>query len=137
MNSLAHLEINVQDLARSRAFYEVVLGKLGWKVVETQESGKSVGFKGPDKTFFYLLQAEAGYLDNAYHRKNVGLNHIAFRVENEGKVKDFNNFLEESNIPRLYHSEPKDYSSEYVTKQYLAVFFEDPDRIKLEVVFVE
>ena len=68
-----------------------------------------------------------------FHRKNTGLNHIAFKVGSKQEVDNFsNNFLSDKKQIILYNS-PKEYP-EY-TEDYYAVFFEDPDRIKLEVMY--
>ncbi len=135
MNSVAHIEVNVSDLAESGKFYSVILSELGW--VEKLRTDEAIGFGAPDKTHLFLVQTHRAYVTNTFHRKNVGLNHIAFRVESKDQVNDFNDFLTKNNIPRLYTDFPKDYSQEYEMEQYYAVFFEDPDRIKLEVVFMQ
>jgi len=70
---------------------------------------------------------------NGYHRKNIGVNHLAFGVSKKEDVdKFYQNFLIPNGIKPLYNS-PKQFP-EY-TEKYYAVFFEDPDRIKLEIVF--
>jgi catechol 2,3-dioxygenase-like lactoylglutathione lyase family enzyme len=135
MNPIAHIEVNVSSLETSKKFYELVLTALGWKM--NMETSEVVGFKAPDKTHLFLVQADEKYLADKFHRKHVGINHLAFRVESKTAVDIFCKFLSEHNISRLYTEEPKDYSSEYGMNEYLAVFFEDPDRIKLEVVYME
>jgi len=69
-----------------------------------------------------------------YYNENIGLNHLAFGVS---KKEDVDKFYQEFIIPKgikpLYNS-PKPFP-EY-TEKYYAVFFEDPDRIKLEVMFL-
>jgi len=135
MNSLAHIEINVSDLQKSKSFYLMFLSGLKWKIISDDDS--SVGFKGEDNTHLFLLQTEKSFLLNIFHRKNIGLNHIAFRVESKKKVEEISNLLKEKNISKLYADDPKDYSDEYKMEQYYAIFFEDPDRIKLEIVFMK
>ena len=73
-------------------------------------------------------------MDNEdYHRKAPGINHIAFKVSSKDEVDKFTKeFLKPNKVPTLYdtpHLFP-----EY-SKKYYAVYFEDPDRIKLEVAF--
>lgn len=135
-NSLAHIEINVSDIVVSKAFYTKILSQLGWKQFDLDDE-HVCGFKALDNTHLFLVQTENKFKENGFHRKNIGLNHIAFRVENSEQVEVFNDFLKAEKITTLYHDAPKDYSSEYQTEQYYTIFFEDPDRIKLEVVFVE
>jgi len=134
MNSVAHIEVNVLDIVKSVKFYSSFLGQLHWKKFDLRDSNV-VGFGAPDGTHLFLVQTEQRFISNTYHRKNVGLNHIAFRVESMEVVDAFNKFLQDNRIPVLYSDGPKDYSSEYSREHYYAVFFEDPDRIKLEVVY--
>lgn len=133
-NSLAHIEVNVSDLEKSKTFYSLILSRLNWKISTVQPD--FVGFKAEDKTHLFLVKAEASFLGNRFHRKNIGLNHLAFRVQTKNTVEAFTVFLKENNIPTLYSDLPCDYSKEYDMQDYYAVFFEDPDRIKLEVVFM-
>lgn len=135
MNSLAHIEINVSNLQKSKDFYLMALSPLKWKIIS--DSNNAIGLKGADNTHLFLVQTEYSFISNIFHRKHTGLNHIAFRIESKQEVDEFSNFLKKNNIPSLYTNGPKDYSKEYHMEQYYAVFFEDPDRIKLEVVFME
>lgn len=85
-------------------------------------------------TDVWLLEAPRGRGGAAFHRKNVGVNHLAFGV---GRREDVDTFVAEFIRPRgiapLYDS-PREYP-EY-RPGYYAVFFEDPDRLKLEVAHV-
>jgi catechol 2,3-dioxygenase-like lactoylglutathione lyase family enzyme len=135
MNSLAHIEINVSDLQVSREFYLKILTPLNWIMIF--DCTDSVGFKGEDNTHIFLVQTKNSFIPNIFHRKNTGLNHLALRVESKKAVEEFNNFLNENNIPKLYTDCPGDYSEKYEMEEYYAIYFEDPDRIKLEVVFMK
>lgn len=135
MNSLAHIEINVSNLKTSKDFYSKILTKLNWKMIH--EDTNSIGFKGEDNTHLFLTQTSKSFVFNIFHRKNTGLNHLAFRISSKNGVDAFNNFLKNNHIKPLYSDDPRDYSKEYDMKEYYAVFFEDPDRIKLELVFME
>lgn len=134
MNSIAHIEINVKDLEISTEFWNKFISHLGWEQFGVGDP-LVTGFKGLDKTHIFLVQTDQDFIENGYHRKNVGLNHFAFRVDSLEKVDLFASFLKENNIPTLYGEDPKDYSLEYGQEKYYAVFFEDPNRIKIEVVF--
>lgn len=81
----------------------------------------------------WFEKAEEKYAELGYHRKRVGLNHIAFRVSSKEQVdKFYNEFLKANKIRVLYESPKK--LPQYDEKYY-AVYFEDPDRIKLEVAY--
>lgn len=128
---LYHLQINVSDSDRSFKFYKDLLGYVGYKV--TYEGKEDLGMSN-GRTDLWFMQTPSGYKTNKYHRKNTGINHIALGVSSKEAVDNFcNDFLKVRNIPHLYDS-PREYP-EY-EKGYYAVFFEDPDRIKIEVVYI-
>ena len=122
--SLEHLDISVSDLERSGEFWAAFLNDLGYR--EFAKSATGWSWTNDESTVF-LLQAESGYLDPPYHRKRVGLNHLAFGVSDPKQVDAMATRLKERNIPLLYGG-PRTGRTTY------AVFFEDPDRIKIEVV---
>ena len=76
-----------------------------------------------------FVQTEDLYLSHAYHRKQTGLNHLAFAVDSREKVDELASLLAVKGIPILYANKHPFAGGEH----YYAVFFEDPDRIKLEV----
>src|SRR6059058_4636110 len=80
-----------------------------------------------DESTVFLLQAEPEYLDPPYHRKRVGMNHLAFAVSSKQQVDALATVLVGRRVPMLYGG-PRAGRTTY------AVFFEDPDRIKIEVV---
>ncbi len=128
--SLYHLQINISNAQKSIPFYKDLLGYFEYKIIDESDShlGATNG-----TTDFWLIETEDTFKAAAFHRKQTGLNHLAFRVNTKEDVETFvNEFLKPRNITPLYSS-PKDYP-EY-SQNYYAVFFEDPDRIKLEVVF--
>ncbi len=130
MNSpIAHIQINVSSKA-AQQFYKDLLTYLKYDLIAEFDQGF-----GMQKGGFglWVTLADPKYLEHKFHRKNVGINHMAFMVENKEAVDEFcEKFLKQKNIQVLYDS-PKTYP-EY-TPDYYAVFFEDLDRIKLEVVF--
>lgn len=125
-----HLQINVSDSGKSFPFYKELLRLLGYK---TTHDGKKVLGLSNGTTDFWLIQTNKPFLPNGFHRKNVGLSHVAIGVTKKENVdKIVKNFLEPRKIKPLYDS-PKKFP-EY-QKDYYAVYFEDPDRMKLEIVY--
>ena len=130
MSKLDHIGINVGDLNTSVDFYDKVLGELEWtkKIFEHDLIGYTY-----DGAWLFLSQADEKFKQDSYHRKRIGLNHIAFFMDSKEKVDGFYKFLKQNNLNWLYDG-PKEYP-EYC-KGYYALYFEDPDRIKLEVVYI-
>jgi catechol 2,3-dioxygenase-like lactoylglutathione lyase family enzyme len=78
-------------------------------------------------TYIVFVQTAEGYLDVPYHRCRTGLNHLAFRAASRGQVDEITAKLLEQGVPILYEDR-------YPHPGYYAIFFEDPDRIKVELV---
>lgn len=128
---LYHIQINVSDKKKSFDFYTDLLGVLGYK--KLMEEKFTLGLTN-GLTDVWLVKTSDKYKKNKFHRKNTGLNHLAFGVSSKEDVdKLVKEFLEPRGIKPLYDS-PREYP-EYI-KGYYAVFFEDPDRVKLEVTYI-
>jgi catechol 2,3-dioxygenase-like lactoylglutathione lyase family enzyme len=128
---LYHVQINVSDASRSIPFYRALFAYLEYTtIMETRDLlGVSNG-----TTDFWMIETPSERRGTPFHRKNTGLNHVAFGV---GRREDVDRFVEEFLQPRgiapLYDS-PRDYP-EY-RPGYYGVFFEDPDRLKIELSHV-
>lgn len=125
---LSHIEINVSDLEKSFEFYSFVLGFMGYKIFQDWNKGKS--WKKWN-TYIVIVQAEKRYLDHLFNRKNVGLNHLAFFAPSKEKVDELREKLKNRSA-RLLYEERFPYAA---GEDMYSIFFEDPDRIKLEYVF--
>ncbi|MEX2143144.1 MAG: VOC family protein [Anaerolineales bacterium] len=114
-----HVEIYVSDIAISSEFWGWVLAKLGYEEYQAWPQGKSWTMDG---TYITLVQVEKEHKVPPYHRKHVGLNHLAFAVTTE-KLNQLKTELRSKGVGLLYEEENfKD-----------KLFFEDPDRIKIEL----
>lgn len=130
-STLNHLGLNVSDKELSFPFYKELLSYLGYELFEENESSLAMVTKSMG---VWLHETHEKHKDTKYHRKGTGLNHIAFKVDSKEDVdKFYNEFLKPRSIKTLYGT-PKHFP-EY-TDKYYAVFFEDPDRVKLEVMFM-
>jgi catechol 2,3-dioxygenase-like lactoylglutathione lyase family enzyme len=105
----------------------MILESLGYQLFQEWEEGFSLKSGG---TYIVFVQVEEQYKNNGYHRKNVGLNHLAFSVTNKREVDDLRTFLKDEGVPLLYDEQYPFAGGD----NHYAVYFEDPDRIKLEVV---
>jgi catechol 2,3-dioxygenase-like lactoylglutathione lyase family enzyme len=129
--TLHHVEIYVSDLQRTTDFWKWLLTeKFSYTVFQQWKSGISFLL---GETYIVFVQTESNYLRNPYNRKNTGLNHLAFHCNSREFVDELTKELEERNITVLY----KDRHPFAGGDDYYAVFFEDPDRIKVEVVVTE
>ncbi len=128
MTGLHHVEIYVSDLKKSTSFWSWLLcDKLGYHEFQRWESG--VSFKSGD-TYLVFVQTEERFLEPSYHRCRVGLNHLASHGRSKEHVEEIANELKVLGFKLLY-SEKHPHAG---GSGSYAVFFEDPDRIKVEVV---
>jgi len=115
-----HVTFRSANLAESKKFYNDVLG---FKVLLEQsdlvivQAGDAVlAIRGPD---------DATPPDDNFSPFRIGLDHLAFALEDEEEIRRFGDFLKEKGI---WHVGPK--TDPLLDKLYVA--FKDPDGIKLE-----
>ena len=126
-----HIEIYVSDLKKSVLFWQWLLTeKFSYSVFQKWDSGISFKF---ENSYLVFVQTEDMYKGNSYNRKNTGLNHLAFHCTSREFIDDLTKELKDRNIELLYPDRHPFAGGE----NYYAVFFEDPDRIKVEVVVTE
>ncbi len=129
---IGHIYLYVSDLQKSYNFYKPFLEFLDYQQTVKEDWGFAFENGGAS---IWFEEAREGYIQKGYHRKRIGLNHIAFKVSSKEEVdKFYEEFLKPNSIPTLYNT-PKAFP-EY-TDKYYAVFFEDPDRIKLEIAYFD
>jgi catechol 2,3-dioxygenase-like lactoylglutathione lyase family enzyme len=120
----SHIEIYVSDIEKSAVFWGWLLQELGYAPFQTWDKGRSWKLGG---FYFVIVQVEAPF-NATYHRKNVGLNHVAFHADNAADVQRMTKTLEEKGVPILY----ADRHPHAGGADHIAVYFEDPDKIKVE-----
>lgn len=130
---LHHLDLNVSDLQQSRTFYDRLLTKLGYRRVDYSSPGEPEGFDwlAPDNLGRFSVGLYPARGDYAYRRQSPGVHHIAFAAPTRLAVDDLYQTLIAMHATVL--DPPRDYP--HYEPGYYAVFFLDPDGIKLEYVF--
>jgi len=128
-----HLDLVVGDLERSLAFYRGLLAGLGWgrESEIAGERGERVVYlsRERDGVAVSLREAQSDANPVPYDRYGVGLHHLAFFADSREVVDERAAWLREQGA--TIESEPREYD---YTPGYYAVFFHDPDGIKLEIV---
>jgi glyoxylase I family protein len=125
-----HVDLVVSSIERSLPFYRELLGPLGWhRIGEVEgERGETIWYLGGPGTGIGLREAQTR---GDYDRYQVGLHHLALEAMSRAAVDERYQWLLESGAE--IESPPREYG--YIPGYY-AVFFYDPDRIKLEIVHV-
>jgi catechol 2,3-dioxygenase-like lactoylglutathione lyase family enzyme len=125
---LDHVGVNVPDLAAAKTYYDVMMPLLGFEpffITEKEFSYQPAGGKPGTRMFFYSAPDK-----DAYSRRRVGLQHLAFRARERTEVDvaharavEFgNDIIFEPQLFPKYH------------EHYYASFWHDPHGFMLEIV---
>ena len=123
-----HLVLRVGNFTRSKRFYDAVLGFLGFKL--KYEFADAAGWSN-GKTLFWIGAADAQGRKRRYRIGDIGFHHYAFELARRGDVDALGAFLEK--IKARIVDRPAEYPD--YGKGYYAVYFLDPDGMKLEGMY--
>jgi catechol 2,3-dioxygenase-like lactoylglutathione lyase family enzyme len=118
-----HLVIRVSDYETSKAFYNKLFSFLGFGISDEYED--MIGWIN-GKTRFWIGRADAQGQQRKYRNGDVGFHHYAFQLRSRKDVDALQAFLRD-----VLHADIVDPAGEYYD-DYYAVFFLDPDGLKLE-----
>ena len=132
--TIDHLDLTVRDPAASRAFYAAVLGFFGYRLAAEHDRGFDWDLRDADGTLVSsigVMRATGDGLSRWHDRYSPGLHHVAWRAESREDVARLHALLIEMGAEIL--DPPADYPQ--YAPGYHAVFFADPDGLKLEFVY--
>ena len=122
---LHHVDLTVGDFRRSKEFYAQVLPRMGFTRLP-KEFG-AVAWRG--QSIIAIQPAKPEERDRAHSRYAPGLHHLAFRAPSRAAVDALHADLVTLGVSVLDPPAEYPYSA-----GYYAVFFADPDGLKLEYV---
>jgi glyoxylase I family protein len=130
--SVHHADLTVLDPGRSLPFYRAVLEFLGYRLSREDARGFDFDLHLPDGGYsgIGIVKATGEGVTRAHDRYSPGLHHLAFRAGSRADVDQLHELLVRMGATIL--DRPADYP-EYGAGYY-AVFFADPDGLKLELV---
>ncbi|MBV9249980.1 MAG: VOC family protein [Acetobacteraceae bacterium] len=118
-----HLVIRVSDYEKSKEFYGRLFTFLGFEISDEYED--AIGWTN-GKTRFWIAPADEQGKKHKYRIGDVGFHHYAFQLRSRKDVDELEAFLRDELGARVV-----DPADEYYD-DYYAVFFLDPDGLKLE-----
>ncbi len=126
-----HIDLTVTDPKRSKPFYEAVLGFLGYRCIADHERGCDFDLTTPQGfTSIGIMRAQGENAARKHDRYSPGLHHLAWNAASREDVDGMHELL--LKIGATILDAPADYPK--YGPGYYAVFFADPDGLKLEFV---
>jgi glyoxylase I family protein len=130
--SVQHVDLVVSSIERSLPFYRDLLAPLGFhRIGEVEgERGETIWYLSGAASAIGLREAQTPS-EGPYDRYRVGLHHLAFEAHSRGAVNERAGWL------RAQRAEIESGPEEFAyLPGYYAVFFYDPDGMKLEIVHI-
>ena len=134
LSKFSHVDLVVSSIERSLAFYRGLLEPIGWTGLTevTGERGETIHYisvEGPGMAALGLREKRSDAHGVPYDRYAVGVHHVCFDVPSRDVVDERAEWL------RGHGAEIESGPAEHdYTPGYYAVFFHDPDGIKLELL---
>ena len=126
-----HLMLNVNRYDQAKPFYAWLLPKIGYpnEMSYAADSPRRGAGWWNDHGSVWVQEADASFRGDQFDRHRVGLCEVAFMADSRKQIDELAQELEKhggkvTDAPREYDYAPG----------YYAVFFNDPDDLKLEVV---
>jgi catechol 2,3-dioxygenase-like lactoylglutathione lyase family enzyme len=117
-----HLSICVSNIKKSKKFYNRLFSFLGFKVLD--EYKNAIGWTN-GKTRFWIQAADKKGKYRKYRMNDIGYHHYAFELRNRKDVDAL--FIMLKKLGATIVDPPGEYYP-----NYYAVYFLDPDGLKLE-----
>jgi glyoxylase I family protein len=133
-SKISHVDLVVTSIERSLPFYRGLLEPIGWSGLSevSGELGETIYYllaEGPGVAALGLREKRSDAHGVPYDRYAVGVHHLCFDVPSREVVDERALWLRDQGA--RIESPPAEYD---YTPGYYAVFFYDPDGIKLELL---
>jgi glyoxylase I family protein len=134
LSKISHVDLVVSSIERSLPFYRSLLEPLGWSGLREVrcEQGETIYYlsvEGPGVAALGLREKRSDVHGVPYNRYAVGVHHVCLDVPSREVVDERAQWMREQGA--RIESGPAEYN---YTPGYYAVFFYDPDGIKLELL---
>jgi catechol 2,3-dioxygenase-like lactoylglutathione lyase family enzyme len=117
-----HVVIRVSDYERSKKFYDRLFGFLGFELIESFRD--MTGWRN-GHTAFWIAAVDSSSPRRRHQEGGIGLHHYALELGSRGDIDQLETFLRANEVDIV------DPAGEHY-EDYYAVYFLDPDGIKLE-----
>jgi catechol 2,3-dioxygenase-like lactoylglutathione lyase family enzyme len=127
-----HIDLSLRDIAAAEPLYDLVLTHIGYRQGKRYPRGGGE-WDLPDGTSIGISPTMGPHADRAHDRYSSGLHHLAWSATSHEDVDALHAKLLAHGATIL--DPPADYPQYNGGRGYYAVFFADPDGLKLEYVW--
>ncbi len=126
LNGVAHIQLTVTDVARSKSFYAPLLELFEMKVlIDTDTYYYCIG----SRTGIAISQVDEGKEGDRFDQRRVGLHHVCLRAREREHIDEIHAFAKELPGATVVRAPQED----GYAPGYYSLLLEDPDGIRIEV----
>lgn len=126
LHSIAHVALTVTDLARSREWYQLVLG-LEYVITVPHEGGEGIVMADPDRRVWWAIHRHDGQDLAPFSVTRTGLDHVGLQVNSVDDLRAWSGWLDSIGVAHNGIADLPDFGM-------AALVFYDPDGIPLELL---
>jgi catechol 2,3-dioxygenase-like lactoylglutathione lyase family enzyme len=125
LNGIAHIQLSVSDMARSRAFWAPLFELFEMKIlIDADNYFYGIG----SRTGLALSPIDPKHEGDAFDQRRVGLHHLCLRARERAQVDEIHEVVRKLGATIVH--EPRE---DGFAPGYYSLLFEDPDGIRIEV----
>jgi catechol 2,3-dioxygenase-like lactoylglutathione lyase family enzyme len=125
LNGIAHIQLTVTNVERSKAFYRPLLELFEMQVlIDTETYYYCIG----SRTGIAISEVEEKHASDRFDQRRVGLHHLCLRAREREQIDEIYDFVEKLGAT-IVHPPRED----AFAPGYYSVLFEDPDGIRIEI----
>lgn len=128
LGTMNHLALTVSDIEKSEPFYNAILEFMCYQQVEKND--EFIMWWSKDAGAILISAATPDSPNKVHDRYSPGLHHLAFNADSREQVDNLHKLI--LGLGATVLDPPAEYN--HYAPGYYAVFFTDPDGLKLELV---
>lgn len=128
-NGIAHIQLTVRSVERSRPFYYRLLHETFGMTIQYDRPGVFYCIGG--RTGIVIRESETAHADVGFDQWRIGLHHFCFRLRSRDDVDALHKTVVEMGAKIVRAPETGPWAPDYYS-----ILFEDPDGIRIEANFI-
>ena len=125
LNGVAHIQLTVTNVARSKEFYRPLLGLFEMQVlIDTETYFYCIG----SRTGIAIAEIDPKHAGDRFDQRRVGLHHLCLRAREREQIDEIHDFAVTLGATVVHPPREDGFAP-----GYYSVLLEDPDGIRIEV----